>query len=254
MKFDARWIEPSDRRLLDEAREFARRKLYERAALHADLEEPGLFARSRFLEVRWRDRLVGVASVLEGVLGARALALGAELPGAAAALARNVERPYVAMATDRYLSELERAGGRHLYSDLQMVRLHREPLPPPDPRVEPLTNLEEVRRVSSSTIAPEHFKSGPFFGIRAPDGELVSVGGVHYVTERLACLASIETLEKQRRRGFAAAIVIELIRALEKPSRQVVLQVRNDKHGAIALYGRLGFRGTRRMSFLRFGD
>ena len=249
LRFEADWIDRADDGALAEARAFARESLFDRAALHADLEDPTLLERSSFVGVRLGDRLVGLASVLEDVLSSRAVALSATMPGAATALVRAIPGKFVAMAPEKHWGELVRAGACHRGTDLQMVRLRRDPLPDPDPRVEPVTDLEELRRFSSSTIAPEHLKSGPYLGIRSAVGELQAIGGVHYVTERLACLANIQTDPKQRRRGLAGAIVVQLIRALERPTRLVLLQVGTDNEAARSLYADLSFRGTRRMGF-----
>lgn len=249
----ADWIDRADDGALAEARAFARERLLDRAALHADLEDPMLFARSRFVSARLGGRLVGLASVLEHVLSFRAVALSAALPGVATALVRAIPGEFVAMAPQRHWAELVRAGGSHRYEDLQMVRLQRAPLPDPDPRVTSVADLEELQRFADSTIAPEPLKAGPTLCVRSPEGDLQAIGGVHYVTERLACIANVHTDPKQRRRGLARAIVVQLIRALESPARPVLLQVRSDNEAALALYADLGFRGTRRLGFLEFG-
>ena len=91
-------------------------------------------------------------------------------------------------------------------------------------------------------------KLGPFFGVRDAQGALIAAGGIEFATGHIAQLAMIQTTEERRREGLGRAVVTELLRELEAPGRRIILQVREDNAGAIALYSSLGFRGTRRLA------
>ena len=157
------------------------------------------------------------------------------------------------LAAESAWRELARGGGERTRVYLQMARLLRSPLPGPDPSVERLHDPEELAAFLDADIPRARLELGPFFGARAAGGELIAAGGVEFVTDALAQIALVQTAQTERRKGLARAIVIELVRLLEREPRRVILQVRGDNDAAVALYSDLGFRGTRRLGKLHFG-
>jgi ribosomal protein S18 acetylase RimI-like enzyme len=245
LRFDVRPVAADDEKGLGELRQFARANLYDRAALHADLEAPELFERSRFLRAYWEGKLVGGASLLALERRSSSLAPAGALPGAVAALVAPLEPPLRVLSPERYWPELERSGARRARSELLLVRLRRAPLPERDSRLEHLTPPALAQEHPGLEGGRAHLAAGPCVGLR-DGGELVALGRTAWVTERLACLGHVETQAAHRGRGHATAVVAELVRALETPGRQVAIFVAEQDHGAIRLLARLGFSGTRR--------
>jgi ribosomal protein S18 acetylase RimI-like enzyme len=250
-EFVARWIEDGDELALERARGFARAKLLDRSPLLASLGQKVIREHSRFREVLLGPDLVALAAVVDDLFGWRSVPVDASLPGAAVAALDGIERPYVAMAGEPIWSELERAGGQELFDEIQMARIGGEPLPEPEPRVVVIEDRAEFERAGFS-VAEAHFQAGPFVALRDDEGEILSWGGVRFVTDRVAQLGYIGTREDRRCEGLARAVVAELVRRLETPERTLVLHVQPGNSAAIRLYGRLGFRGRRRVALFRF--
>lgn len=247
-RFKPSWIDVEEAGARRRLSEFANAQPLDRLPFLAGLEQPSLGARSRFLEIRRRGRLAAVAVVVDPeVFGLRSVPIEIVVPGGAAAAIEVPERPCVAYAGERAWSELERAGGKLLVEELQMVRF-QSPLPDADPRVVPVCDHDEV----SASISRVHFEAGPYVGIRDERGRLASVGGVQVASERIAQLGGIWTREDRRREGLARAVVGELVRILEAGGRTVALHVGVDNPPAIELYASLGFRGRRRVRLYRF--
>jgi ribosomal protein S18 acetylase RimI-like enzyme len=245
------WIEDGDEGALEEARDFALAKIFDRAPLYASLECPPIRKRSRLLRATRAGRLEGLAAVVDDVFPFRSVPLWASFAGAARAMLSRIEAPFTVVAPQPVWQAVSACGSEPTVVEMQMARMLRADAPPPDPRVERLERLEEIAQFLGARLCPVHFEVGPFFGIR--DGEdLVACGGVHYVTDHVAQLAYIETREHRRREGFATALTTALIRELETEDRRLVLNVRVDNHAAIELYARLGFRGRARMALFRF--
>lgn len=251
-RFELRWIDPGDGAALESLREFARAQPLDRAPLLASLDQPCLAERSRLFEVLRGGRRAAVGARVEGVFPYPSAPIFEVVPGAAAAVAAALARPFVAYAGERTWSELVHAGGRELTEELQMARLVREPLGDPDPRVERLSDYDELARFSERAISRVHFECGPYFGVRDDSGKLISIGGVQLVTDTVAQLGGIATSAEARRQGLARAVTSELIRTLEEKGRSIVLHVRVDNHSAIRLYAALGFRGRRRIRLYQF--
>ncbi len=244
MKVEVRQVEGDDAA----AREFARADILARALLHASLEEPLLRAHSRHLAVLRHGRVVGLAAQIDDVFPYRSAPIAATLPGVTSALLAELDAPLACLAPEMQWRELERLGAQQASVQLQMARLHRLPLPDPDPGVKRIDDPEELARVFGTGFSPLRLQLGPFFAVRDGQGELVAAGGVEFVTDSLAQLAFVHTREPQRRQGLARSVVVELLRELESRERSVILQVRIDNQPAIELYRGLGFRGTRRLA------
>ena len=244
MKIEIRELDTDS---LDAAREYARRNLFSRALLHATLEEPLLRERTRHWQATHRGRIVGLAGQIDGVFRYRSAPLSATLPGVAGRLLEKLERPVSCLVPELLWRELELAGVRRTREHLQMARLTRRPPPEPDPAVERVDDLGELRAFLGVEFTELRCQLGPLFGVRDERGALTGAGGAEFVTPELAQLAWLKTDEPQRRRGLARAVVVKLVRELESPRRRVLLQVAHDNRGAIELYAALGFRGSRRL-------
>jgi ribosomal protein S18 acetylase RimI-like enzyme len=251
-RFELRWIDPGEGAALESLREFARAQPLDRVPLLASLDQPCLAERSRLFEVVRSGRRAAVGARVEGVFPYPSAPIFEVVPGGAAAAATALEPPFVAYAGERIWSELAHAGGRALSEELQMARLVRVPLADRDPRVERLSDYEELARFAERAISRVHFECGPYFGVRDDTGELTSIGGVQLVTDTVAQLGGIATSPEARRQGLARAVVTELIRTLEEKGRTIVLHVQVDNHAAIRLYAALGFRGRRRIRLYSF--
>ncbi len=243
-----------DDAIIAEVRAFIDASIFDRAPLHASLECPPVRKRSRLLRATDGSRIVGVAAIVEAIFPFRSVPLAVSVPRAVPSLLRRVEPPFVALGTQPLWDPLIRCGGVCRLEELQMVRMRHAPLPEPDPRVERLDRLDELRDLIGPRFSPVHFETGPFLGARDSDGVLVACGGAMYVTECLAQIGYIETRPDRRGEGLARAIVAGLVREIERPDRRVVLHVGSDNHDAIRLYADLGFRGRIRSGLFTFEE
>lgn len=230
--------------------EYTRADLLSRALVHASLEVPALRARSRHWCVEHAGRIVGLAAQIEDVFPYRSAPIAAALPGAAAKLLGELERPVSCLAPEMLWRELERCGARSVRVYLQMARLRRGSLPDPDPAVKRIDDQGELRAFYGAELTSLRHELGPYFGIRGEGGQIVACAGVEFATPSLAQLSWIRTLGEHNQSVQTRAIVIELVRELETAGRRVILQVRADDEDAVQLYATLGFRGSRRFAKL----
>ena len=251
--YQVRPLKEGDAAALAAATAFARDALYERLWLHAALEVPALLSRVEVLEAVHGERVVGLVAVIEGLFPFRLVAVDGVLPGVASELLRHVPRPFVCPAPSPLAAQIARAGGREIRTELQMVRLDAGmPLPAVDPRVEAITDADELTHYCGTSFARLELELGPFFGIRDAMGELAAVAGARFTTERVALLAHLETREDCRRQGYARALASAAVRALESPQRRVVIQLKDGEQAARALFASLGFRGTHEFRVFAF--
>lgn len=246
-------LKDGDPAALAAARAFAREPIFERIWLHGALEVPPLCARTEVTQALDGERVVGLAAAIEGLFPFRLVAVDGALPGVAEALLASVSRPFVCPVPSRLARQVARAGGREIRTELQMARLDAAiPLPPPDGRVERLTDASELVRFCGTRFAPLELELGPFFGIRDAFGELAAVVGARFKTDRVALLAHLETREDCRRQGYARALGVAALRALESPERRAVIQLKEGEHAARSLFASLGFRGTHEFRVFAF--
>lgn len=244
-------LKDGDPKALAAARGFARGALFERIWLHAALEVPSLRGRVEVVEALHGERVVGLAAMIEGLFPFRLTAVDGALPGVVEELLLRVPGPYVCPAPARIATQVARAGGREIRSELAMVRLvSAVALPVQRERVETLRDADELLRFFGASFAL--LELGPFFGIRNAAGELVAATGVRFATERVALLAHLETREDCRRQGYARALASEAVRALESPERRVVLHLKGGEQAARSLFASLGFRGTHEFRVFAF--
>ena len=250
MPFEVRQISSGSDR--DGALALVASNLFSRALLHGTLEAPALRECSRHWGAFLGERVVGVIAQIDGFFPYRSTPIAAALPGAASALCAAIEPPATCLAAETHWSELVRFGAKPSKDHLQMVRLRRDPIPDPGLRAEPVDDLSELAAFYGSWFHSSRLAAGPFFACRDA-GRVVAVGGIEFVTDRVAQISLMQTLENHRSRGYGKAIVRELVGALETSERHMVLQVRSENRGAIALYRELGFRGTRRLRSFSIG-
>jgi ribosomal protein S18 acetylase RimI-like enzyme len=232
---------------------FAREPLFERLWLHGVLEVDGLRARAELASACDGDRLVGLCAVLEGLFPFRFAAVDAALPGVAAQLVSAVPKPFVCPVPVRLAPELSRAGGRPIRAEWQMVRFASAlPGSPHATRIERLADATELAQFLGPAFSPLELELGRFLGIRDAAGELAAVAGARFITPELALLAHLDTREDCRRQGYARALAVAAVRALESDERRVVVQLREGEQAARALLAPLGFRGTHEFRVFAF--
>ena len=84
-------------------------------------------------------------------------------------------------------------------------------------------------------------KLGTFLGIRS-EGKLVAMGGLRMHFPGYREITTVATMPGHEGRGYATAIVADLVRRIRDRNEQPFLTVRTDNARAIAIYQRLGFR------------
>jgi hypothetical protein len=255
--FTVRALKDGDASVEAAARAFAGNPLYERVFLHGALEVKALRERSDLQLALHGERAVGLVAQIEGLFPYRLVALDAMLPGVTALLLRGVSRPFVCTVPARLAREVERAGGRAIRRELQMVRFARDPEPEVNldgcpAEVERLQNASEVARFCGPGFSPLELTLAPFFGIRDAYGELAAVAGARFLSPRVALLAHLETRDDCRRRGFARSLARVLLRALETDRRHALVQLKDGEQPAARLFAELGFRGTHEFRVFAF--
>jgi ribosomal protein S18 acetylase RimI-like enzyme len=102
--------------------------------------------------------------------------------------------------------------------------------------------LAELYRICGTPAwTPEAMKFGPFFGIRE-NKRIVSVAGVHFVTEYGSEIGNVATHPDFRGRGYASKCVKSAICAIEEVTPIVVLHFFMDNIPAQKLYENMGFK------------
>jgi ribosomal protein S18 acetylase RimI-like enzyme len=91
------------------------------------------------------------------------------------------------------------------------------------------------------TLCPRIQKLGTFLGIRS-EGKLVAIGGVRLHIAGYREITSVATLPDYEGRGYATAIMRELIARIEARGERPFLTVRTDNERAADIYRRLGFK------------
>jgi RimJ/RimL family protein N-acetyltransferase len=135
------------------------------------------------------------------------------------------------------------------------------PLPDRDPEVLRLTHgdtaelIQLYSRTGISYFDPYQLETGLYFGIRK-DGQLVSVAGVHAVSEedKVAAIGNVATHPDWRGAGLSRRCTTRLLRALvRRHVETIVLNVDASNTAALRLYRSIGFREHTRVFFGRIG-
>jgi ribosomal protein S18 acetylase RimI-like enzyme len=95
-------------------------------------------------------------------------------------------------------------------------------------------------------ICPRIQKLGTFLGIRK-EGKLVAMGGLRMHLPGYREITTVATMPEHEGRGYATAVVSDLVRRIRERNERPFLTVRTDNARAIAIYQRLGFRERTRL-------
>ncbi len=129
---------------------------------------------------------------------------------------------------------------------------------PPAPTIEilPLSNANATEMVALTTLAfPGFFRNrtcemGTYYGIRS-EGELIAMGGERLTINGYPEISGICTHPSHRGKGYAAAIMWQLVRDHRRDCLISWLHVSASNSHAIGLYERMGFREVRRIMLHR---
>ncbi len=133
---------------------------------------------------------------------------------------------------------------------LALEREHFAPVATDHVEIEALSHrstgeiIELYQFYPDNFFEPSQLDSGRFYGVRV-DGRLVSVTGVHSVSERaqIATLGHLVTHPDFRGRGLSTACTSHLCaRLLESGIDLMALNVRRQNRSAVRVYEKLGFR------------
>lgn len=108
-----------------------------------------------------------------------------------------------------------------------------------------LTEMEELYENSypGNWFDPRMLETGQYAGVRAEDGRLVGVAGIHVYSPvyKIAALGNITTLPSMRGQGLGKTVTAGLCKLLLKTVDAIGLNVRADNAAAIAAYTKIGF-------------
>lgn len=129
---------------------------------------------------------------------------------------------------------------------------------PPAPTIEiiPLSSADAPKMVALTTLAfPGFFRSrtcemGTYYGIRS-GGELIAMGGERLTIDGYPEISGICTHPAHRGKGYAAAIMWQLVRDHRRDGLVSWLHVSASNSHAIGLYKRMGFNEVRRIMLHR---
>jgi GNAT superfamily N-acetyltransferase len=139
---------------------------------------------------------------------------------------------------------------------LQMV-LPEDIIPPdPSPEIIPLTHANAPEMVALTDIAfpgffrPRTCEMGSYYGIRL-NGELIAMGGERLVLDGYPEISGVCTHPDHRGKGYAASLILHLVRSHRRDGLVSWLHVSAANHHAIDLYRRMGFLVARNVMLHR---
>ncbi|RAL24974.1 hypothetical protein DL240_01830 [Lujinxingia litoralis] len=123
-----------------------------------------------------------------------------------------------------------------------------------DARVERLGHRDTAQIMALYEHYPDNFfepyqlETGLYFGIRDAEGALVSIAGVHVVSEAhdIAVIGNLVTHSERRGEGLATACTARLLEELFERVSLVALNVQAENAPAIKMYENFGFKANNR--------
>lgn len=93
-------------------------------------------------------------------------------------------------------------------------------------------------------FAPSQLETGLYFGVRGDDNRLLSIAGVHVVSEEydVGVIGNLVTHPSARGQGLATLCTGQLLDELFERVSLVALNVQDDNQPAIKMYANFGFR------------
>jgi predicted GNAT family acetyltransferase len=129
--------------------------------------------------------------------------------------------------------------------------------PEPDSDVVALTETSADEMVALTDLAfPGFFqrrtyRMGSYYGVRAPSGELIAMGGERIKLDGYSEISTVCTHPSFRGKGFAESIISQVVRQHRREGVMSFLHVARTNIRAIALYQRLGFVICREITITR---
>lgn len=145
---------------------------------------------------------------------------------------------------------------RNVFSPRDALRMHRMGLERPDyassvdtARVDRLGHRDTASIMALYGHWPDNFfepaqlETGLYFGVRDPDEGLLSIAGIHVVSEDydVAVIGNLVTHPRARGRGLATLCTARLLDELFDRVSLIALNVQEDNKPAIKMYANFGF-------------
>jgi ribosomal protein S18 acetylase RimI-like enzyme len=129
--------------------------------------------------------------------------------------------------------------------------------PAPSADVVALTEANAHEMVALTDLAfpgffrPRTYAMGSYYGVRAPSGALIAMGGERMKLDGYSEISTVCTHPSYRGKGFAESIIWQVVRQHRREGVQSFLHVGKANTLAIALYQRLGFVICREITITR---
>ena len=106
--------------------------------------------------------------------------------------------------------------------------------------------MELYEHYPDNFFEPYQLETGFYFGIRDDDGRILSLGGVHVLSEDydVAVIGNLVTHSEYRGRGLATQVTARLVEELFERVSLLALNVGRDNEPAVRLYENFGFQSN----------
>jgi ribosomal protein S18 acetylase RimI-like enzyme len=130
---------------------------------------------------------------------------------------------------------------------------------PPEPRADIVAlaeaNADEMVALTDLAFPgffrPRTYVMGSYYGVRAPSGELIAMGGERMKFDGYSEISTVCTHPSFRGNGFAESIIWQVVRQHRREGVRSFLHVGRANTRAVALYQRLGFEFCREITITR---